>query len=309
MRRASRPTAAIARTARLKPASSSCRAQRLRATSCRSTAEAAPIAQGTTPIVVAWDYNALACATASQATRRPKSSCRPTGVVAGVYIQAISAYAPHPNAAKLWMEYLYSRRGPARLARAATATRSASTSIVGDGKVPQELLDALPAGRRLCQGRVPDARRAEGCQGIHHCQVGCRRRRRCPRVTMAVGCIAVKLGRPGFDRAAPRAARDRLAADPELGRRADRRAAVHHLRADVPDPAEPTSDGPGVPRPRRQLHPRQHLRARPAARSSAPSGISIRVSAITALLGAVIRTSRSRSPSSAAACPAGSATG
>ena len=34
-----------------------------------------------------------------------------TGVMAGVYIQAISAYAPHPNAAKLWMEYLYSDEG------------------------------------------------------------------------------------------------------------------------------------------------------------------------------------------------------
>ena len=34
-----------------------------------------------------------------------------TGVVAGVYVQAISAYAPHPNAAKLWMEYLYSDEG------------------------------------------------------------------------------------------------------------------------------------------------------------------------------------------------------
>ncbi|TIY11369.1 MAG: ABC transporter substrate-binding protein, partial [Mesorhizobium sp.] len=32
-------------------------------------------------------------------------------VVAGVYVQAISAYAPHPNAAKLWMEYLYSDEG------------------------------------------------------------------------------------------------------------------------------------------------------------------------------------------------------
>ncbi len=30
---------------------------------------------------------------------------------AGVYVQAISAFAPHPNAAKLWMEYLYSDEG------------------------------------------------------------------------------------------------------------------------------------------------------------------------------------------------------
>ena len=36
----------------------------------------------------------------------PKSA-----VLGGSYIQAISAYAPHPNAAKLWMEYLYSDEG------------------------------------------------------------------------------------------------------------------------------------------------------------------------------------------------------
>ncbi|MCL4396585.1 MAG: ABC transporter substrate-binding protein, partial [Chloroflexi bacterium] len=34
-----------------------------------------------------------------------------SGVVAGIYIQAISAYAPHPNAAKLWEEFLYSDEG------------------------------------------------------------------------------------------------------------------------------------------------------------------------------------------------------
>ena len=34
-----------------------------------------------------------------------------SGRFAGVYVQAISAYAPHPNAAKLWMEYLYSDEG------------------------------------------------------------------------------------------------------------------------------------------------------------------------------------------------------
>jgi putative spermidine/putrescine transport system substrate-binding protein len=33
------------------------------------------------------------------------------GRLAGVYLQAISAYAPHPNAAKLWMEHLYSDEG------------------------------------------------------------------------------------------------------------------------------------------------------------------------------------------------------
>jgi putative spermidine/putrescine transport system substrate-binding protein len=49
-------------------------------------------------------------ATRWPATRRSKSSCRRASL-AGVYVQAISAYAPHPNAAKLWMEYLYSDEG------------------------------------------------------------------------------------------------------------------------------------------------------------------------------------------------------
>lgn len=69
------------------------------------------VASGETPVTVRWDYNAL--------SNRDKSAGNPniaviipeTGVVAGVYIQAISAYAPHPNAARLWMEFLYSDEG------------------------------------------------------------------------------------------------------------------------------------------------------------------------------------------------------
>ena len=32
-------------------------------------------------------------------------------MLGGIYVQGISAYAPHPNAAKLWEEYLYSDEG------------------------------------------------------------------------------------------------------------------------------------------------------------------------------------------------------
>ena len=105
--------------------------------------KAGTLAQGTTPIVVMWDYNALA-ARDTLAGNPPVEVVVPaTGVQAGVYVQAISAYAPHPNAAKLWMEYLYSDEGqlawlkgychPARF-----------NAMVAAGKVPQELIDALP---------------------------------------------------------------------------------------------------------------------------------------------------------------------
>ncbi|HEX2909435.1 MAG TPA: extracellular solute-binding protein [Chloroflexia bacterium] len=69
------------------------------------------IASGETPIVLRWDYNALADKDSLKGNP-PISVVVPSkGVLAGVYVQAISAYAPHPNAAKLWMEYLYSDAG------------------------------------------------------------------------------------------------------------------------------------------------------------------------------------------------------
>jgi putative spermidine/putrescine transport system substrate-binding protein len=73
--------------------------------------KAAPVAQGTTPIVAAWDYNALAWKDGFAGNPKASVVVPSDAVVAGVYIQAISAYAPHPNAAKLWMEYLYSDEG------------------------------------------------------------------------------------------------------------------------------------------------------------------------------------------------------
>jgi putative spermidine/putrescine transport system substrate-binding protein len=105
--------------------------------------KAGTLAQGTTPIVIMWDYNALA-ARDTLAGNPPVEVVVPkSGVLAGVYVQAISAYAPQPNAAKLWMEYLYSDEGqlgwlkgychPARFNAMAAA-----------GKIPAELLEALP---------------------------------------------------------------------------------------------------------------------------------------------------------------------
>jgi putative spermidine/putrescine transport system substrate-binding protein len=66
---------------------------------------------GETPVTIRWDYNAM--------SNRDKTAGNPSigvivpssGVVAGVYAQAISAFAPHPNAARLWEEFLYSDEG------------------------------------------------------------------------------------------------------------------------------------------------------------------------------------------------------
>lgn len=66
------------------------------------------LADGRTPILVRWDYLALGDRERLKGTTRIEVIRPRTAVVAGVYVQAISAYAPHPNAPGLWMEYLYS---------------------------------------------------------------------------------------------------------------------------------------------------------------------------------------------------------
>ena len=74
-------------------------------------AKPATIAKGETPVSIRWDYNALANRDASADNPEIGVVVPASGVLAGVYVQAISAYAPHPNAAKLWMEFLYSDEG------------------------------------------------------------------------------------------------------------------------------------------------------------------------------------------------------
>jgi putative spermidine/putrescine transport system substrate-binding protein len=71
------------------------------------------IDQGATPITIRWAYNALAHKDTAAGNPEIDVVVPKTGRFLGVYIQAISASAPHVNAAKLWMEYLYSDEGQA----------------------------------------------------------------------------------------------------------------------------------------------------------------------------------------------------
>jgi putative spermidine/putrescine transport system substrate-binding protein len=71
-------------------------------------ANPATIVSGATPIALQWSYNGLA----SRDTNPQIDVTVPaTGRFGGVYVQAINKTGPHPNAAKLWMEHLYSDEG------------------------------------------------------------------------------------------------------------------------------------------------------------------------------------------------------
>ncbi len=103
----------------------------------------ASFAQGATPIIIRWDYLALADRDTLKGNPRVEVVVPESGVVAGVYVQAISAYAPHPNAAKLWMEYLYSDEGQLGWLKG-YCHPIRFQNLVSTRKVPADMLAKLP---------------------------------------------------------------------------------------------------------------------------------------------------------------------
>jgi putative spermidine/putrescine transport system substrate-binding protein len=99
---------------------------------------------GETPILIDWSYNSIANDVSLAGNPDLETVVPAQGRLAGVYVQAISAYAPHPNAAKLWMEYLYSDEGQLGWASGfCYPIRFESMSAAGT--IPQDLLAQLPS--------------------------------------------------------------------------------------------------------------------------------------------------------------------
>ncbi len=125
--------------------------------------KAASIAQGETPVLIFWDYNALAARDTLKGNPKVDVIVPKSGVVAGVYVQAISAYAPHPNAAKLWLEHLYSDEGQMTWLKG-YCHPIRFTNLVAAGKVPAGLLAALPPAAGYAKAKFPtlDEQKAAG---------------------------------------------------------------------------------------------------------------------------------------------------
>lgn len=101
------------------------------------------IAQGETPITIRWTYNALANRDALADNPEIAVTIPTSGRFGGYYVQAISAYAPHPNAAKLWMEFVYSDEGQ-NIFLEGYCHPARYENLVANGRVPQANLERLP---------------------------------------------------------------------------------------------------------------------------------------------------------------------
>jgi len=103
----------------------------------------ATVASGLTPIRLAWTYNALADRDSLAGNPAIDVVVPKTGRLGGMYVQAISAFAPHPNAAQLWMDWLYSDEGQ-NLWLKGYCNPIRYDAMVKAGAVPADLAAKLP---------------------------------------------------------------------------------------------------------------------------------------------------------------------
>jgi putative spermidine/putrescine transport system substrate-binding protein len=99
---------------------------------------------GETPILIDWNYNSIANDVALAGNPDLVTNVPTKGGIAGMYVQAISAYAPHPNAAKLWMEYVYSDEGQLHYA-GGFCYPIRYNAMMAAGTIPAEVSAQLPS--------------------------------------------------------------------------------------------------------------------------------------------------------------------
>jgi len=106
----------------------------------KTQATTATVKNGTTPVVLDWDY-----LSAAHGTDVPswKVFVPNNAILGGYYAQAVNKSAPHPAAARLWEEFLYSDEGQniwlqglARPVRQAAMTKSGTVDAAAAAKLP-----------------------------------------------------------------------------------------------------------------------------------------------------------------------------
>lgn len=100
----------------------------------------ATIESGQTPVVIDWNYT-----NASETKKLPSwQVVVPSEYpVAGYYYQAISKDAPHPAAARLWQEFLYSDEGQNLFAQGGVRPVRAD-NMMADGTLQDSVADSMP---------------------------------------------------------------------------------------------------------------------------------------------------------------------
>ena len=103
----------------------------------------ASIQNGQTPLTIDWDYLQIGYGDEFEGSISWGVQVPTNGVFGNYYAQAINADAPHPFAARLWQEFLYSDEGQL-LWLEGYAHPARFEDMVKRDAIPQNLLDKLP---------------------------------------------------------------------------------------------------------------------------------------------------------------------
>jgi len=106
-------------------------------------ADQGKIAAGETPCTVEWDYLSLANRDALAGNPDLDIVVPKTGILAGPYAGGISAYAPHPYAARLWWEFVMGDEGQLLYLKG-YAHPIRYNDLAARGKIPADMAARLP---------------------------------------------------------------------------------------------------------------------------------------------------------------------
>jgi len=111
------------------------------------------VVQGATPIILGWDYLLFGYRDSWNGNPAVTVSY-PSPTIASMYVQAISAYAPHPNCAKVWLELLHSDEGQMAWMKG-YAHGANQADMEARGVIPADLKAKLPASSAYASAVSP----------------------------------------------------------------------------------------------------------------------------------------------------------
>ncbi len=122
------------------------------------------VAQGATPIAFFWDYLAFGYRDEWKGNP-PVAVVYPSPTIASMYVQAISAYAPHVNCAKVWMEILHSDEGQLAWMKG-YAHGVQQADMESRGVIPADLAAKLPASTAFSSAVSPSPAQLTAALGL-----------------------------------------------------------------------------------------------------------------------------------------------
>jgi putative spermidine/putrescine transport system substrate-binding protein len=125
----------------------------------------ATVASGQTPVTIDWDYLQIAYGQEFEANIEWVVQVPEEGVFGNYYAQAINKDAPHPCAARLWQEFLYSAEGQ-NLWLKGYSHPARFQDLEESGELDEAALEALPPAQSYEDVQFPNNEQAEAAKAL-----------------------------------------------------------------------------------------------------------------------------------------------